>query len=323
MIAARSFIPTCIALSATLASGWHTGQISHLVNPNVERSGADAHESNAAVSLLGQFRASLSTWLWLKSDLYVHNGVEMRPITEGELANGVRDQKDADGWHAANRDTVAITTVIPGKGRDFRGLLGDLERATTTYQDMTNHRHNEPFDTMPLYRLINWCDPSFTPAWLSGAMALAGSKHRGAADAAIAYLEDGIRQNPTSIALLTDSARLRIRLRGELRTVIPTLQRACRLAEASYDSLPENEREAVVDAFRWLAIVHKSLGELSNAESAARRGLRLVKQDGILKHFLNLQPALLLPEGISTTSPQEPEAEHVHSDSCGHGHHSH
>lgn len=307
-----------VAIAAIALAGWQSARLTPIVNPDVERTGADAHESNASVSLLGQFRTSLSTWLWLKSDLYVHNGVEMRPITEQELSGGVQSQNDADGWHVANRDTEAMTTVVPGHDRDFRGVLGDIERATTTYRDMSNHRHNEPFDTMPLFRLINWCDPAFTPAWLSGAMALAGSSHRGAPEAAIAYIEQGVRMNPTSIALLTDYARLRIKLRGELRSSLPILARACNLAEAGYDRLSESEREAVVDAFRWHALVYKSLGEFENSRLAAIRGLRLVKKDGVLEHFLEQRPVLLLPEGNGSLGPSTPNSEHVHSKSCTH-----
>lgn len=317
----KSVFPTAAAVAAIAIGGWQSGHLTAIVNPDVQRSGADAHESDASVSLLGQFRTSLSTWLWLKSDLYVHNGVEMRPMTEAELSLGFESQADADGWHAANRDTEPITTVIPGQSRDFRGWLGDLERATTTYRDMSNHRHNQPFDTMPLYRLINWCDPDFIPAWLSGAMALAGSKHSGAADAAIAYIEDGVRQNPESIALLTDYARLKIKYRGELRSAIVLLDRACKMAERNYAGLPEGEKEAVTDAFRWLALAHKALGDFDAAKGAAHRGLRLVGHDGVLEHFLDIQPALLLPEKASKGKDVEPE--HVHTDSCAHDGHSH
>jgi hypothetical protein len=163
-----------LAIGAAIAAGVAIQSVAPEVNPPNRPAGLNAHDEAAGASLLGQFRTSAAAWLYLRADLYLHNGVEMRPLTEAEIKSGrvgVGVHEDEQQLHG---DEMNMVTVVPGREQDFRGIFGDIERATNAYKDMTAHKHNDPMDSLPLFRLMTYVDPQFIPGWTTGATIMAG-----------------------------------------------------------------------------------------------------------------------------------------------------
>src|SRR5579864_179950 len=83
-IALRFLVPT-FAVVLMAGGGYAVSDLQPLVSPRAsDMAGLQAHETHASASLLGQFRTSFSSWLWFRTDLYLHNGVEMRQMTDDE-----------------------------------------------------------------------------------------------------------------------------------------------------------------------------------------------------------------------------------------------
>jgi hypothetical protein len=171
-------------------------------------------DKSATASLFGQFRSSVADFLWLKVDKYMHNGVELRGLTEMEekKANtelAKTDEKDVAGGFAQH---VEETTVVPSAKNDWRGVLGDVERAVQPYQDMSNHTHRDPKEALPLYRLMTTANPNFIPGYVYGAAMISRDKTKYAE--AMAFLREGESNNPNSIEIKTEIGMMYV---GKLR----------------------------------------------------------------------------------------------------------
>ena len=81
------FVPWAVIAAAVGAGAAATG-FRDEVNPSIQGAGLEAGEQAAGASLLGQFRSSASSSLYQRTDLYLHGGVELRPMTEGEKQAG-------------------------------------------------------------------------------------------------------------------------------------------------------------------------------------------------------------------------------------------
>ncbi len=250
------------AISLAGGSGLMAGQVRDVVQPATPPTGLEVHETHAAGSLLGQFRTSASAWLWLRTDLYLHNGVEMRPLTEAELQRGQRGVGGAKDGHEAIMNDDRIVTVVPSAREDFRGLLGDLEREVNAYKAMEGHAHNDPSQTLPLFRLMTWFDPQFVVAWVTGATILARDRSEKGTSRALAFLEEAEANNPASVAVPTERARLIATRRKDLKAARPLLEEAIRRAhDRPRIVLQAIEAESLNLAARLLALVYRDLGE--------------------------------------------------------------
>ncbi len=279
-----------------VSSGQLTKNISKIVNPPGKPAGLEAHETHAGASLLGQFRTSTSSWLWLKTDLYLHNGVELRAQTDAEIAAGEEQIHDADGWHDAIGDEVRHVTAIPAKNSDPRGFFGDIERATQSFSDMHGHTHIDPKSALPLYRLMTWLDPQFLPGWTIGATVLANERKDSAVATAIEYLNEGLNENTQSIALRVEIARLKITRQRDFKGGIPILREASNLAQVADFDPNSEDGESALDAFRWLALSLREIGEFQESIDSAIRGLELFANDPVLMRMANPAPGIWIPE---------------------------
>lgn len=343
----RSWLPALGVFIILGVAGRAVQSVAETAGNPSRRSGLNAHESQAGASLLGQFRTNASAWLWLKADLYLHNGVETRPMTDAEAAAGEESIRDGDGWHESVGDPSRLVTTVPDARRDFRGILGSLERETQAFRDLQGHTHREASESLPLFRLMTWLDPGFVPGWTTGAMILAGEPK--GTDLAIRFLTEGLASNPQSIAIRVDLARLHLAARGDARTAIRILERGAALADADWKSLDEDDREAVVDCFRWLALALREAGRIEAAGEAAERGLAYSRNDPVLSRLarppaaiwttgsqlewyasngIPPPPALAVPDPKEAAKPQpvkpdsltEDAPGHRHSTDCDHGH---
>lgn len=270
------------ALCALSAGGLSVQSLKPITNPEVPVSGLDAHETHGSVSLIGQFRTSISGWLWVRTDLYLHNGVQMRPMLDAEKKRQLASENSSDGLdeHIGHESVV---TVIPSRERDFRGVFGDMERATASYKGMQNHSHNDPKGALPLFRLMTWIDPQFIPGWTIGAAVLCREKEGPAYDKAVAYLEEGLSHNPNNVVLLKEIGYTWIRPLGNLERGKPFLDRArLALTNVNVTRLDEDTQESARDTYRWLVLVNRDLFRRDDAISVAREGLTKFPEDYML-----------------------------------------
>jgi hypothetical protein len=240
------------------------------------------YERQAMISVMGEFRSSLAGYLWAKTDEYTHGGVRLRPMTEREKREGsAREASSADGL-AHHQDE---TSVIPEKERDPRGIWGDVERHVKPFFDVRHHFHRPVREVLPLYRLMTWIDPTFVPGYLVGAqMLLFENKKR--LPQAIEFLQEGARNNPRSIAIFTELGRYALVYQHDPAKAEGYLRRA--IANGS-SWAPQNpfEREGLLHAYRWLAIMERRAGQMAEARRWAQEGLTCFPDDPVLNQLIS------------------------------------
>lgn len=307
--------PLIVAVCCALAfgSGYIADGARDEVRPKGRYSGLEAHETSAGASLLGQFRTSVSGWLWVRTDLYLHNGVAMRPLSERELEAGRVGVGSKDNTDGALHDDSKIVTVIPSAERDFRGVFGDIHRATAAYKDMTNHGHNEPYSALPLFRLMTWIDPHFINGWTVGAAVLAMRRDEEGYRRALEFLEEGLEKNPDSIAILNQMGFTYVARMHDLRKGMPVFERAIRTGETlGLARLSEDDRDGLQQAYRWLALVYRDRGMLERMYPLVNQGLALFPEDTILARIQQAPPLVLARQApeVKLEEPEEPFHDH-------------
>jgi tetratricopeptide (TPR) repeat protein len=86
-----------------------------------------------------------------------------------------------------------VPTLIRAASQDFRGFLGDLERATKPYRDLKREHHVTTGDELlPWYRLMTLSDPHNLRGYMIGSMLLTYAKKP---DEALAFIQEGIEKN--------------------------------------------------------------------------------------------------------------------------------
>lgn len=281
----KTFLASAAAIFATGLMGSWVGTLDGTIHPKRGSQEARHHEDQAGVSLLGQFRTTVNSWLWLRTDLYLHNGVEMRKLTDAEIRAGVHGAHNEDRDDDALCEDGVMQTVVPPAERDFRGMFGEIERGTSAYQDMGQHEHNDPKSALPLFRLMTWLDPQFVPAWVLGSSILKRDRNSHATAEAERFLRQGLYENPGSISMQTALAELLITRKKDLEGAKRYLREAIRLGYQSRGKLDEDESESLNDAFRWLALCERDLGRIEEENRIAQAGLKIFPDDIALQRL--------------------------------------
>ncbi|MBS1704276.1 MAG: hypothetical protein JST40_00265 [Armatimonadetes bacterium] len=287
----KSAATTVTGFSTLALAGLMVQPLKPTIAPPAQVSGLDAHESHASASLLGQFRTNISAWLWLRTDLYLHNGVTLRPRTEFERAQGKRAVGSGDELGKYQGDDNNVT-VIPSKEHDFRGWIGDLERATGAYKDMSGHKHNSPQSTLPLFRLMTWADPQFVKGWTTGATVICWGKHdrENKAKKALEFLKEGLRQNPDNVSILAEYGGVYQRRLHKSALAIPYFDHAISVGSRQFDHLSPEEQESLQDAYRWSVIIRFVSGLTQESRAVAAQGLKFFKDDRVLFRVVAAPP---------------------------------
>ncbi len=241
----------------------------------------EIYDREALTSVVGEFRGSLASYLWMKTDEYTHGGVRLRPMTEREKqSETVHRASSADGLH----DHQDETGVIPEPERDPRWLWGDIERQVKPYFDVRGHFHRPVREVLPLYRLMTWIDPTFVQGYLVGAQMILFD-NRDNLDEALQFLHEGARYNPKSIAIFTELGRYYLVYKERYDLSEHYLLRAL---ENGKDWMPSNpfEREGLLYAYRWLALMAYKQGDIEQCRAWARLGLERFPNDGALLQML-------------------------------------
>lgn len=275
-----------VAIAATLLialAGYGSQSFAPILKDQGKPVDLDAHEDHAAVSMFGQMRTSVSSWLWLKADLYLHNGVEMRPLTDGERLHGKSAQTAKSDGHEA-LDSTPEVTVVPAASEDFRGWMGDVERATSAYKDMAGHGHNDPLAAMPLYRLMTWIDPNFAPGWTTGAMILARDRTARGTKTALSFLDEGLAQNPRNVQILCQEGYLRLVRQRDYAAAQIYFETVRQLGKVNSRLLEDEEdADAIDQSYRWLDLIYRDTNQPKLRADVVEEGLKLFSNDGVLQ----------------------------------------
>ncbi len=193
------------------------------------------------VLLLNSLQSSISDTIFMKTEVYLHEGVNyyssdeeehhhghggIQPdhgaklidkmtsdsavhqanthTTETKTSASTREHTDSNDL-LAHEDVEHMHTSIPKKEDDFRGFLGDLERKVKPWRPEHIDDHGKGIELVPWYRTATLVDPHNIRCYIMGAWWLS-SNHMN--DEAIRFIKEGIQNNP-------DDFQLRVML-GEL-----------------------------------------------------------------------------------------------------------
>jgi tetratricopeptide (TPR) repeat protein len=221
-------------------------------------------------------------------------------MTAEERSSGRQaDTPQSEGEHdeIAKHETDVVT-VIPPAERDFRGVFGDVERAVSAYKDMRGHTHNDPRKALPLLRLMAWLDPEFLPAWTTGAYVYSLDRTPAAHQRAIAFLREGLAANPNSLELHQALGQAYLLWDHEPDLARKHLEAATRLGDTMGWPLPEDTAEALLAAYRWLALLQRDVGDRSAMRRTAWEGLRRFPDDRVLARLAVDAPTIYTEEHV-------------------------
>ena len=276
-----------IPIFAAAGLGAITASLETTVHPVGNPVALDIHEEKAAASLLGQFRTSMTGWLWLRTDLYLHNGVQMRPLTDAEKAAGLKGVGAENNEEGAALGDDNLVNLVPNRENDFRGVFGDVERAVSAYKDMSKHAHNNPRQTLPLFRIMVWFDPGFLKGWRTGAALIASDHSDSGTDRAIKFLEEGLDHNPGQPQLLTDQAVFFAARKRQFEEAIPKLEEARRNGLELIKHLDEDGLESLQLTYRCLTICLWYQARVPDVRRYAKEGLQIFPGDPVLSRMIS------------------------------------
>ena len=242
----------------------------------------------ASATLFGQFRSGMADFLYMKADKYLHNGVEIRGVTDAEKKHATERVGSAKGEDAALSHDGSETTAVPAKPDDWRGVLGDIERETQPYMDMRAHKHRDPKESLPLYRLMTVANPQFVPGYVVGAAMIA--RDHAKYNDALAFLQEGEKNNPQSFELKTEIGMFYDAKLKQYDMAEAPLTEALRIAaQRDPQSLSDEEQESWQNAFRYLVLAYRYQGKREQAHAAAVAGLKQFPGDVTCRRQLEIE----------------------------------
>lgn len=286
-------------LGCLIALGWGSSHLQSFVR-------ADTNNGVAQDGAAWEGRRLLAQYLWLKTHAVLHAGVEERDAKPGEektRANefhthggsghnepnlaGAHDEhgdEHEDEQKHGDHDHDGHVFVIPPKREDFRGILGDLERAVQPYTDKKGKLYSKDSrQTIPFYRMMTWADPHYIQGYTVGATFI--GKVGGDEDAGLNFLLEGERYNPDSFEIQTELGHFYLVYKQNYAAAEQHLIKALALVKGR-KHLTEIEDDARTDAFRWLALTYQKEGKAEDAVRIAHQGLATLTTDVTMRHVL-------------------------------------
>lgn len=246
-------------------------------------------------------RRLIAQLLWVKTHAVLHAGVEERVARPGEektragefhTHGGTSGQEvrptgagheEHEDEHGHDEHEEGHVFVIPPAREDFRGVLGDLERAVKPYSGTDGKLYSKDANqTLPFYRLMTWSDPHFIQGYTVGSTFI--NKVGREPEAAIQFLLEGERFNPDSFEIQTELGHLYLVYKKDYAAAEKHLLRA--IALLPHRKLTDLEDEARTDAYRWLALNYVQWEKPVEAVRLAREARALLGPDATLDHVL-------------------------------------
>jgi hypothetical protein len=275
----KGWLAPFLGLSLMAGIGWSTSEVSAITSPKIRRVQTDQGDS----SVIGQFQTSSSGWLWAYTEEYLHNGIKLRRMSEKEKKEFKLDSGRNYG-----------ITIIPHADKDFRGVFGDVERAVNAWTADQNHKQNDPRQCLPLFRLMTWLDPYFVEGWTTGAMVIGMDHSVESTKKSMAFLREGLQQNPDCVDIPMMFGMLEVTRTKELGRAERFFLQAIKNGRARFEILSENEKSALASSYRWLALVYRNTGQSANLGKTVEEGLKLFPDDLVLP--ITNRPSIVPPK---------------------------
>lgn len=313
-----------LLVSPVLSTGWYPNRYEGGRSKD-ERS-VHLRNSSATAQIAGELRATFSDIIFIKTERYLHAGVAYAPhmnlekdisisaaradVAEAhdEHGHGEAHAHEHHGPEGYTKDAshAGTETAIKPPDEDFRGFVGNLHRAVSTYRDPSlAHMHSDGREMLPWFRVATLSNPNFVRGYCVGAWWL---KLRNPAEA-IAFAREGIANNPDAFQIHLVLGELYLdRVRelsgGVIQPASPealeaveqarqAYREAARLAmaqrPADFDALPEYDpwREWMdTDAMRateMAVLLEVRFGDEAAGRALAREYLRVYPQSGPLR----------------------------------------
>ncbi len=264
-----SFLSNALAAIASLALAVSAGFLAEAVRPVVEtnqRIGPDTLRQASEIipiSLLGQLRINLDDYLWLKTEDYLHFG-----LTRGFSSKASFEAKLIDDFAAsASRLRKPFGSLGPRfAGRDaWRGIFRKFE-----FFHPINGFHGDPLELLPWYRMQTKINPLDKQAYINGAFFLVDMAKK--PDEALAFLEEGIKNNPRSPELHAAVGQFYYEKLKDYDEAVPYLQKAVTFGK-EMQNRDDAEEEAFGNAYLFLTMAHRKRGDLDAALRVAEEGV--------------------------------------------------
>ena len=283
--------------------------------------GASAERNTSAIAMMfGEFRTAMSDIMYMKTERYLHSGVAYEPHLESDTLATVGVIKDIDTEHAkastksqqvVEEGSAGIAaTLIPSASKDWRGFIGTLHRKVMPWRDPSEpHVLTDGREMLPWFRVMTMSDPHYVRGYAVGAWWL---KRRNL-DAAVAFAQEGVTNNPTSFEIMYTLGELymergRIANGGSLlkpsEKALPHFLAARETFRKGADFAMQKRPAGWVDDPKkpsgWtsfeeedargnahLAVMtEKNYGDPEKAVELAKRYLQKFTDDGILKNYV-------------------------------------
>jgi len=185
--------------------------------------------STSLAKILGSVRASLSDFIWVKIELSQHQGVNYfekstdgNYVREDQRSNQKGENKvpgqpklehpPGDGHehghshdHKEEQSHDGAKTVIPRPEDDFRGFIGDIDRAVHPWTDNQHPWHPGETEVLPWYRILTKVNPHHVRAYLVASWNLKNSDNMKESES---FLLEGIENNPDAYTLYEMMVRI-------------------------------------------------------------------------------------------------------------------
>lgn len=175
--------------------------------------------SSALAAMVGEFRASISDMMFVKTERYLHAGVYYLPH-HGESALSAEDlaaevdehQRELGIPDGDDEEHSGIPTLIPTPEADFRGWVGNLHRQVQPWRDPKRaHVHTDGRELLPWFRLMTRMDPHYERGYVAGAYWLQALDNH----AALHFIDEGLTNNPDAFQLFVSRGFVLLRIARE------------------------------------------------------------------------------------------------------------
>ncbi|HNT34360.1 MAG TPA: hypothetical protein PKH07_05105 [bacterium] len=297
-----------------------------------------------AVHVARELRLSIADLFWLKTEEYIHDGVQHRPHGEGdEFATTHQEQSehvhteecdhthedeeyDAEGIPLKQDDSSVVGlahdcedhggTLIPSRQSDFRGFLGDLERQTQPYSP-EHHLSADPQELLPWLRLATLSNPHHIRAYRGIAFFLATYLKRPAQ--AIQVIQDALVLNTDHPQLLLVLGRLHFYERKDPVAASKYFERVIELwkEDSNKGTWDEEDQFAVRQSFVHLAYCEMRQGNKDGAIWWCEEGMREFPDAEAVKRY-RMRLLGQVPPRRNPPRDQIPrEEDHLHQHDAG------
>ena len=227
--------------------------------------------TSALGTMLGELRTSMSDIMFIKTERYLHSGVAYVPHHEaqllsveamGEEVDEHQSELGEDGGGVIEDPSHAGTqTLIPERERDYRGVVGMLHRQVKPWRDPSrSHLHTDGTELLPWFRIMTMNDPHYVTGYAVGGWWV--SLHDG--DTALAFLDEGLRNNPEAFQIRLTRGLLLLRRARSGPDADPGLTEALSkefllAAEQGLAQRPDATDEPVTEQRGWSPFLESDL----------------------------------------------------------------